>query len=166
MDDLAKDLTGEFLESLGFKKVGDGTWVIHDRGGVVECICYKNSIGWYTKLLVNKQAFCATGGETKRRDIVRLLELHNIPFCITAPPANAKPKTVRFRIAVAIDDEGRGCACGWRGTNNDSDSEKLCDVEIMMSHYDMETSAIHWVEVDIPVPVAPDPTTIEGTVTK
>lgn len=80
--------------------------------------------------------------------------------------ASEQPKTVRFRIAVAIDDGGRGCAYGWNGTDQSDDKDKMRKVEREMYGLESNVVATHWIEVDIPVPVAPEPTTIEGTVMK
>lgn len=72
------------------------------------------------------------------------------------------PKTVRVRIAVAIDGDRHWAAYSW-GTGDQlgqSVAETLATVTEMMS--DHEDSEIRWVEADIPLP--PPPQTIQGAV--
>lgn len=70
----------------------------------------------------------------------------------------SKRETVRVRIAVAVDEEGRWNAAGWRSTNSDSLMQDIA-VEGMDSD---SIIALHWIEANIPLPIAE---VIEGEVT-
>lgn len=59
-------------------------------------------------------------------------------------------KTVRVRIAVAVDPEGRWNACGW----NRDDGSVAPDKDKMEAAREMvdEGEARYWLEADLPIP--------------
>lgn len=65
------------------------------------------------------------------------------------------PRTVRVRIAVAVDAEGHWAAYAW-GTGErlgQSVAEMLgCVAEMMGDHDGVEHWVEHWIEADIPLP--------------
>jgi hypothetical protein len=73
----------------------------------------------------------------------------------------SKPKTVRVRICVVVDDEGRWCSAGWT-----TDQEPPCDDKDLIA-YAMESDItgandrIYFLEADLPLP---EFQTIEATV--
>jgi hypothetical protein len=69
-------------------------------------------------------------------------------------------KTIRVRIAVAVDPGGSWSSCGWQHADNAprSDEDKAMDALDTMS----AAAVVHFVEADIPLPTTE---TIEGEVT-
>ncbi len=69
------------------------------------------------------------------------------------------PKTVRVRIAVAVDCEGQWSAFGiWREDDKGTKDNVFIDDLEPGEHY-------HWVEATLPVPVREHTQTVEGEVT-
>lgn len=68
----------------------------------------------------------------------------------------SEPKTVRVRIAVAVDPGGNWCASGWMTGSPESMMDNCLD-EVGAGE------ARFWIEADVPLPLAPQ--TILGTVT-
>lgn len=64
-------------------------------------------------------------------------------------------KTVRVRIAVAVDPSGDWSACGWAGSEDD-------DKRGIASDTVGEHEAIYWLEADLPIP---EQRRIEPTIT-
>lgn len=69
-------------------------------------------------------------------------------------------RTVRARILVAVDTEGNYTSIGY----SDQTDDDLKDY-IILDSLNEGLIAYHWIEADIPVPVAPAETTVEGVVT-
>ena len=65
-------------------------------------------------------------------------------------------KTVRVRIAVAVDPDGFWSANGWAGSNEKVHMERACDTV-------GEGEARYWLEADLPIP---EQQTFEATVTE
>lgn len=88
-----------------------------------------------------------------------------MPDSSLPPTGDEKRETVRVRIAVAVDQAGNWSAYGATAETERSmrftasDSRAVHDV---VEDFGNETvEAFHWVEADIPLPVAQ---TIQGTV--
>lgn len=62
-------------------------------------------------------------------------------------------KTVKVRIALEIDPEGKWHACGFQDAGSWN--------EIMDSFDQLDNSARHWIEAEVPVPAA-EPAAIAG----
>lgn len=65
--------------------------------------------------------------------------------------AGEAPRTVRVRIAVAMDAEGHWAACGW-GTGEKlgmSSAETMANARAMMTDFG---GVEHWIEADVPLP--------------
>lgn len=62
------------------------------------------------------------------------------------------PKTVKCRIALAVDPRGEWNACGWgNGWSKASDVSKM-----LLAAEPLEPlAANYWVEVEVPVPTVP-----------
>jgi hypothetical protein len=59
------------------------------------------------------------------------------------------PKTVKVRIAVAVDPEGAFCAAGWAGPDGVAIGKEAMDV----ATDGVESGeARYWLEVELPVP--------------
>lgn len=70
-------------------------------------------------------------------------------------------ETVRVRIAVAINSDGQYEAAGADGQD---DGEREDYAQEWLLDRSGENSAVHFVEADVPIPVKPEPQTIEGVV--
>lgn len=70
-----------------------------------------------------------------------------------------KAKTVKVRIAVAVDAKGRWNAYGWFGQN---EKHMLLDV----LHTDDLSAARHAVTIEAIVPLPPPPKVVKGKVAK
>lgn len=69
-------------------------------------------------------------------------------------------KTVRVRIAVAVDTKGKWSACGWKSDGKQYDKEARDSA--IDGLYNDGSYNVHWIEADVPVP---QETMIEGTAT-
>lgn len=69
------------------------------------------------------------------------------------------PKTVRVKIAVAVDEFGGWNSSGWRSKKPDYESEAQ---SLALEGVEGVHVAFHWVEADVPVP---ETTTIQATAT-
>jgi hypothetical protein len=69
-------------------------------------------------------------------------------------------KTVRVRIALAVDSKGRWSACGWVGDSGRLDDEEYAGhaQESLDSGLDQ---LVHFIEADVPLPTSE---TIQGEV--
>jgi hypothetical protein len=70
------------------------------------------------------------------------------------------PKTVKVRIAVAVDPEGDWNATGWRGRDGEPVDEEA--MEIVADNLNPGERRF-WVEAELPVPER-DAVTIQGAV--
>lgn len=70
-------------------------------------------------------------------------------------------QTIRVRIAVAVSADGEWQAVGW-SDNNPRYDDRACDHAMRDLDSDSNIRAFHFVEAEIPLPVA---TTVEGRVT-
>lgn len=70
-------------------------------------------------------------------------------------------KTVRVRIAVAVNADGKWSAFGHVG-NKDADARDIAFTN--MSDYEENHDAVHFIEADVPVPQVPQPQTIKGEI--
>lgn len=68
-------------------------------------------------------------------------------------------KTVRVRIAVAVDDKG-----SWAVGGTDSDSARFAERKARREIGNPDGVTVHWIEADVPLPLPPQ--TVEGTVTE
>lgn len=64
-----------------------------------------------------------------------------------------EPRTVRVRIAVAVDETGGWASAGWRMATGKK-PEKHDDYirESAMDGVEGKCACVHWVEADIPIP--------------
>lgn len=69
------------------------------------------------------------------------------------------PKTVRVKIAVAVDEYGAWAANGWNSKKPDYESAAQ---SLAMEGVEGAHVAFHWIEADVPVP---ETTTIRATAT-
>lgn len=69
------------------------------------------------------------------------------------------PKTVRVRIAVAVDEYGEWAANGWNSKKPDYDTSAQ---SLALEGVEGCAVGFHWVEADVPVP---ETTTIQATAT-
>lgn len=69
-------------------------------------------------------------------------------------------RTVRARILVAVDTEGNYTSIGYSGA-----TDYRLKIDIFLDALHETFVAYRWIEADIPVPVAPAETTVEGVVT-
>lgn len=67
-----------------------------------------------------------------------------------------KPKTIKVRIACAVDIDGDWSARGWKNASN---SQMTNDVTSDIWH--PNGLKVHWIEAEVPVP---ERTTIKGEV--
>lgn len=75
-----------------------------------------------------------------------------------------EPKTIRVRIAVAVSPQGHWESFGSTvGVANPENGDDATHAEYAVMNCDGKTHAVHFIEADIPLPVA---VTVEGTVTK
>lgn len=64
-----------------------------------------------------------------------------------------KPKTVRVRIAVAVDETGDWSASGWRLTPGRSPAGHYDEMQgIALDGVMGKHVVYHWIEADIPIP--------------
>jgi hypothetical protein len=61
-------------------------------------------------------------------------------------------KTVRIRIAVAVDSGGGWNSCGWGSSRGNEKDDEL--ISLVMEPMDDAVVRLHWVECDVPVPTA------------
>ncbi len=69
-------------------------------------------------------------------------------------------RTVRARILVAVDTAGNYSSIGYSDTTDNALKQ-----DIFLDAMTEDLIAYHWIEADIPVPLAPAETTVEGVVT-
>ena len=74
----------------------------------------------------------------------------------------SEAKTVRVRIAVVVNQDGEWDAAGWDGPHAESYTDEPEGVASQSFDLD-DTTVLHWVEVDVPVPVVPVGETLEGS---
>lgn len=79
-------------------------------------------------------------------------------------PATRAAETVRIRVAVAIDRNGKWTAHAWgdKGGLIESESEIINVAQEMMG--DGPGDAVHWVAADVPVPLPASDAVIRGEV--
>jgi hypothetical protein len=65
-----------------------------------------------------------------------------------------EPKTVRVRIAVAVNQHGHYSADGGRGASDQRLAQNV-------RQFVKGLHALHWIEADVPLPLAP--VVVEGT---
>lgn len=65
-------------------------------------------------------------------------------------------KTVRVRIAVAVDADGKWCSAGWVDSDDSLEQTALDGLD------SARPTVVHFIEADVPMP---EPTTVEGSVT-
>lgn len=64
-----------------------------------------------------------------------------------------KPKTVRVRIAVAVDETGDWSAAGWRMHPSRKAGKHDDELkEIALDRVQGKCVGFHWIEADIPIP--------------
>jgi hypothetical protein len=70
--------------------------------------------------------------------------------------------TKRVRVAVAIDEDGDWDSCSAHdGADQDA---AILATEALDSYTEGRYQAVHFIEANIPVPVAPESQTVEGKV--
>lgn len=69
-------------------------------------------------------------------------------------------RTVRARILVAVDTDGDWSSVGTCDLTDEDMRKRLTPEDMACG-----IIAYHWIEADIPVPIVPDETTVEGVVT-
>lgn len=69
--------------------------------------------------------------------------------------------TVRVRIAVVVNADGKWSASGWSGA--DDDVKRGCAFE-NMSDKEENHDTLHWIEADVPVPQIAEAKVIEAEV--
>jgi hypothetical protein len=74
-------------------------------------------------------------------------------------------KTVRVRIAVAVDEKGNAYAVGWNDSAPDKEAmaEQAIDSLLTCEFDAAQQTTLVWVTADVPLPVTP---TVEGTVSQ
>lgn len=72
----------------------------------------------------------------------------------------SEPKTIRVRIAVAVDEAGSWYASGWSDQDPEDTKERTSE---SLGYTQKGQSHLVWVEADVPLPSVP---TIQGTVTE
>lgn len=69
-------------------------------------------------------------------------------------------KTVRVRIAVAVDANGHWSSSGWYPSLSEHREEARI-LRTAIENLDSDECVTHWIEADVPIP---EPKTIEGNV--
>lgn len=66
-----------------------------------------------------------------------------------------KPKTVRVRIAVAVDETGDWASAGWRRATSQKTEKHDDDMQgVALDGVQGNYVGFHWIEADIPIPEA------------
>lgn len=63
------------------------------------------------------------------------------------------PKTIKIRIAVAVDYAGNYAAGGWKGASADEAMEQAREGLVNLDQYDGGHQR-YWVDIEVPVPQA------------
>jgi hypothetical protein len=75
-----------------------------------------------------------------------------------AEGSTGSPRTVRVRIAVAVNERGEWCCAGWTGGKDEDHTRSALETS---EYHGGTLEAIHFVEADVPLPVSQ---TVEGEV--
>lgn len=64
-----------------------------------------------------------------------------------------EPRTVRVRIAVAVDETGDWASSGWRLSTRNKPESQYDDMQgIALDGVNGKVIGYHWIEADIPIP--------------
>ena len=74
-------------------------------------------------------------------------------------------KTIKVRIAIAVDRDGNWAAEGWGWLKNNCDDDAMGELVIDGVEFEGEP-AVNFIEAEVPIPVFLDKETFKGHVVK
>lgn len=85
---------------------------------------------------------------------------HNCPKCSFSAVPKERPKTVKVRIAVVVNERGRWAATGWAVDRGQADDKSMLDSACVMLD-EVGHEQHYFIEAELPIP---EPKTVEGMV--